>query len=230
MSDSSADRLAALAPQTGAEFAPLLRRAVGLDPACLARLRIGADAVRLLIRLPFNVLVGRSLEAAAPGGTLGHRPTVDVTLNAGQLLDWIDGTRPDAPPSRDADWRGAAPPDSGWHRIETVPDAVVRDLVRTGALTLKQAAEREALPGAQPRAEVADVLLDSIVLTASDETTGARAEVSLRALSALTRMGFLPRGSHVAVDIAGGWTRLAAAYGSVFAEPAGAAGLGLLRA
>jgi hypothetical protein len=40
-------------------------------------------------------------------------------------------------------------------------------------------------------------------------------------VSALTRMGFLPRGSHAAVDIAGRWLRVAAEYGSVFAERGG---------
>jgi hypothetical protein len=107
----------------------------------------------------------------------------------------------------------------------------VRDLVRAGALTLKQAADREGIPAGQPRAEVADALLDSIVLTVTtDDHAGPAltAEVNLRALSALTRMGFVARDSHVAVDVAGRWTRVAAAYGSVFLERAGA-GLGVLR-
>jgi hypothetical protein len=34
-------------------------------------------------------------------------------------------------------------------------------------------------------------------------------------------MGFLPRGSHVAVDTSGRWTRVAAEYGSVYAERPG---------
>jgi hypothetical protein len=95
----------------------------------------------------------------------------------------------------------------------------VRPLVRAGALTLKEAADREGLPGAQPRAEVADAVLDSVVLTV--EEGNARAEVTLRALSALTRMGFLPRGGAVHVDVAGRWIRLAAPYGSVYLERPG---------
>jgi hypothetical protein len=39
-------------------------------------------------------------------------------------------------------------------------------------------------------------------------------------------MGFLPRGSHAAVDVSGRWIRVAAAYGSVYAERPGT-GLGL---
>jgi hypothetical protein len=105
-----------------------------------------------------------------------------------------------------------------------VPDEVVRGLVRSGAQALKQAAEREGVPNAQPRAEVADALLDSVVLTVEDG--GQSVQLTLRTLSALTRMGFLPRDSHIAVDVAGRWTRIAAAYGSVYAERPGS-GLGL---
>jgi hypothetical protein len=76
------------------------------------------------------------------------------------------------------------------------------------------------VPGAQPRAEVADALLDAVVLTATDDA-GTRAEVTLRAVSALTRMGFLPRGGAAHVDVAGRWVRLAAEYGSVFLERPG---------
>lgn len=197
-----------------AELAPLLRRAVRLDPATLARIRQDPDRTTALVRLPFGVLAARTVERQASGAAL------DRTYRAEDLLAWVDGERPDVPAPRDADWRGGVPPASGWQRIDTVPDTDVRPLVRSGALTLKQAAEREGVPGAQPRAAVADALLDSVVLTVSD---GPRSvPVTLRTLSALTRLGFLPRGSHLAVDVAGRWIRVAAAYGSVFAERPGA--------
>jgi len=94
--------------------------------------------------------------------------------------------------------------------------------VRTGALTLKEMAAREGVPGAQPRADVADVLLDTIVLTVTaDDDPSLTAEVTLRALSALTRMGFLARGSHANVDRSGRWVRVAASYGSVYLEGPG---------
>ena len=124
------------------------------------------------------------------------------------------------PPARDEMWRSGRPPSSGWRRIETVPDGVVRGLVRSGALALKEAAQREGVPGAQPRAEVADALLDSVVITASDDD-GRSAEVTLRALSALTRMGFLPRGGDTHIDVAGRWVRVVAQYGSVYLERPG---------
>jgi hypothetical protein len=193
------------------ELAPLLRRAATLDGRTLARLRSSGHAVALLVRLPFGVLVSRTLPV--------EQAALDVTVRAAELAAWLDGEAADEPVARDAEWRGGSPPAAGWQRLDTVPDEVVRPLVRAGALTLKEAAEREGLPGAQPRAEVADAVLDSVVLTV--EEGNARAEVTLRALSALTRMGFLPRGGAVHVDVAGRWIRLAAAYGSVYLERPG---------
>ena len=113
--------------------------------------------------------------------------------------------------------------------------------MRQGALALREAAEREGVPGAQPRAEVADALLDGVVLTvtaddengtdgtdgATERPGGRRAEVTLRALSALTRMGFLRKDGHAHIDVSGRWIRVVGEYGTVFLERPGA-GLTLL--
>jgi hypothetical protein len=201
-----------------ADLAPALRRAVALDPRCLARLRLIGPAATALVRLPFGVLVSRTVDA-------DERPEpLDLTARATELLTWIDDDG-DPPDARDIEWRSGLPPATGWRRVETVPDTVLRPLVRSGALALKDAAEREGVPGAQPRAEVADALLDSVVLTATDGP--AEAEVTLRTVSALTRMGFLPKGGSAHVDVAGRWIRLAAEYGTVYLERPGQT-LGLL--
>lgn len=144
-----------------------------------------------------------------------------MATRARDVLDWLDGITDESPPARDAEWRTSVPPGGGWVGIESVPDHVLRPLVRKGALALKDAAAREGVPGAQPRAEVADALLDSTVLTVSDDDRSA--EVTLRAVSALTRMGFLPRGGRARVDVAGRWIRLVAEYGTVYLERPGAA-------
>ena len=199
-----------------AELAPVLRRGVDLDPNTLARLRVNDATAAVLARLPFGVLVARTIAIPDTGAQ------IDSTVRAGELLAWLDGSRTDVPESRDADWRGSVPPTTGWRRLESVPDSAVRDVVRTGALALKDAAAREGVPGAQPRAEVADALLDSVVLTVSaDDDPAATAQLTLRTLSALTRMGFVARGSQVHVDRSGRWLRVAAAYGTVYAETAG---------
>lgn len=195
-----------------AELAPVLQRVAAVDPASLARVRVGEGRVAVLVRLPFNVLVARSVTIA---GEVAE-PT-DVTVRTDELLAWLDGHRADPPAPHDADWRWGSPPVTGWRRVDTVPGDVVRDLVRKGAQALDDAG-----PG-EHRQHIADALLDSVVLTVASDDATTHAEVSLRTLSALTRMGFLPPDSHVAVDVAGRWTRVAAAYGSVYAERAGAA-------
>jgi hypothetical protein len=208
--------LAALTRGDLVEIAPVLRRATSLDPWGLARVRASEHQVSGLVRLPFGVLVARTLAVERDS------QAVDATVGAAELLAWLDDPEAVLPAARDAEWRTSLPPTRGWQRIDTVPDEVVRGLVAAGARALRDAAEREGVPGAQPRAEVTDALLDSVVLTVSATAGGPGTPVELRALSALTRMGFLPRGSHVAVDIAGRWTRLAAEYGSVYAERPGA--------
>lgn len=206
-----------LAPAQLLELAPAARRAVALEARSVVRLRIDDGVASALIRLPFGVLVGRRVE-------IGEQVAgVDTTLRAVDFLQWLDGQRDQMPPAVDAMWRWPVPPTDGWQRVETVPDSAIRPLVRSGALTLKEAAEREGVPGAQPRAEVADALLDSVVLTV-DSDDGAHAEVTLRVLSALTRMGFLARDSSAHVDVNGRWTRVVAVYGSVFTECGGLGG------
>ncbi|SHH02653.1 hypothetical protein SAMN05443575_3126 [Jatrophihabitans endophyticus] len=192
-----------------ADIAPALRRAVSLDPRSLVRLRLGDERAVALVRLPFDVLVARTVPAR-------RRDPIDVTVGVGAVLAWLDDETGTPPAPCDEQWHSARPPDHGWRRIETVPDHDLRPLVQGGARTLREAAEREGVPGAQPRAEVADALLDSVVLTVSDGERSA--EVTLRALSALVRMAFLPRGGRVHVDVAGRWVRVVAEYGTVFLE------------
>jgi hypothetical protein len=200
------------------ELAPVLRRAIALDPRSLARIKLTGEAAMVLVRLPFGVLVSRTVRTA----TTRDEP-VDVAVRAEAALAWLDDeASPQAPPppAENAAWRTGLPPDSGWRRLDTVPDDVVRGLVRRGAQALKDAAERAGVPGAQPRAEVADALLDTVVLTVNDED-GRQAEVTLRTLGAVTRMGFLPRGGSAHVDVSGRWIRVVAEYGSVYLERAG---------
>lgn len=205
-----------------AELTPLLRRTADLDPGGVVRLRTGGNAAGLLVWLPFSVLAGRTV--AAPGIV-----DADITVRGADLLSWLDAANAAGaasaarPVRRDDRWRSSSPPDVGWQRVDTIPDGVIRALVRTGALALKDAAAREGVPGAQPRAAVADALLDAIVLTVTaDERPTLPAQITLRGLSALTRLGFVARDSAVHVDRSGRWLRLTATYGSIYlTEPGG---------
>jgi hypothetical protein len=210
--------IADLPTEALSELAPMLRRAVGLDRASVARLRVAPTTVTGWVRLPFDVLVGRTVTRAGPAPS--PRRAADVTASAVELLAWIDKDTDIPPPPRDADWRGGTPPTDGWARVDLVPDGVIRGLVRKGALALKEAAAREGVPGAQPRAETTRALLDAVVLTVTGPS-GARVDVTLRLISAVTRMGFMPRGSDVAIDLAGRWQRVTAQYGSGYAERPG---------
>ena len=203
------------------EVEPLLRRMADLDPAVLVRLRRQGEVLTALVRTPFGVLAARSVHTTPVDEPL------DVAVAAADLLAWLaDGAG--VPARRDAEWRAALPPQTGWQRVDQVPDEVIRGLVRSGALALKEAAEREGVPNAQPRAEVADALLDSVVLTVTSEADTAGVAITLRVLSALTRLGFLARDSHALVDRSGRWARVAAAYGTVYLETA-PSGLSLVR-
>jgi hypothetical protein len=217
------------------ELVPLLRRAVAVDAKSLVRIRVRADSASAFILLPFAVLAGRRI-----AGEFASQ--LDGAFGSAELLEWLDHDPKSAKPglalmpmqtpvpmpmpaSQDAQWRSALPPERGWRRVETVPDDVIRTLVRAGARTLRQAAEREGVPGGQARAEVGEVLLDTVVLTAESDTDHVM--INLRLVSALTRMGFMARDSHIAIDVGGRWVRVAAAYGSVYAERPGL-GLGLI--
>jgi hypothetical protein len=209
-----------------AEVAPVARRAVALDANAIVRLRAAASSaarvspaadttssVSLFVTLPFKVLVSRTVPVDA------QLAPADITIAGADLLEWLERGGPEPAP-RDAQWRGALPPQTGWRRLEVVPDDVIRPLIRAGALALKEAAAREGVPGAEPRAEVSDALLDSIVLTVSDDA-GHSAGIALRTVSSLVRMGFVPRGSAVSVDVSGRWTRLGGEFGSAYFESPG---------
>ncbi|SOD72835.1 hypothetical protein SAMN05892883_2164 [Jatrophihabitans sp. GAS493] len=217
-----------------AELAPMLRRAVSLNAGVNVRLQGRGNQLRALIWLPFDILVGRTVSVGASNA--GAAPEFDLTVGASELLDRLDAATDSVPgfsadeaisllPNRDAQWRAAAPPREGWRRVESVPGAVVRSLVAAGARALADAADREGIPGGQPRAEVTEALLDSVVLTLEENpttgqgaTTALTAEVTLRMITAVTRMGFLPDDAQVAVDICGRWTRVTAPFGNSYRE------------
>jgi len=187
------------------DFAPLVERAAAIDVATLVRLsgqdgRIGAYA-----RLPYDVIASATIEAAGCG-------RFDTTFLAADLLRWIDDGGP-RPPRQDVRWLSPLPPRDGWLRVETVPGAVVRELVSSGA----------SLARAAPTTVAHKSLLGSVVLTASSGQR--RVDVPLAALSALTKMGFLPRDSYAAIDVAPGWLRVAATYGSSYLATASALGI-----
>jgi len=178
------------------DFAPMAERAVSDDAAAMMRFRAGGGHLAGFVRLPFDVLAGRTV-------VFGRPDSFDLTVAAADFLLWIDGGGPE-PARRDAHWLSALPPRAGWERVESVPDGVIRDLIRASSEVAQRASTRSEQ----------ESLLASTVLSAS--SASRTVEVPLGPLTALTRMGFLPRGTSVGVDVRGAWTRLAAKYGSTF--------------
>ncbi len=187
-----------------ADLGSFLGRLVALDPSAVVRLRSGAARVTAYARLPFGVLVSRTVA--------GDADPADVTVGAGDLLTALDrGGRPAAlawPRRRDVEWRAALPPVDGWVRLDSVPGDVVLRLVRAGRDALR------AVP-AGAAAAAGESLLDHESLRVTG--AGRTAALPLRVLGSLTRMGFLGDGGEpVVVSVAAGWTRLAGAYGSAY--------------
>jgi hypothetical protein len=206
-------------PAEGGDLAAFLGRAVTLDRTALVRLREASGRVAAHVRLPFGVPVSRTIAADVQ--------PADVTVGAADLLATLDpppaGGAVALPRSRDAEWRAALPPATGWERLDEVPVAVVRSLVSAGAQALR------AVP-AGAAAGAGESLLDheSLTVSGADRTV----VVPLRVLTALSRMGFLgdgspagPAGGVVVVSVASGWVRLAGPYGSAYQHSAPALGL-----
>lgn len=199
-------------PAEQGDLASFLGRAAGLDPAAVVRLRGGGDRVTAFVRLPFGVLVSRTVAGTAE--------PADVTVGAADLLASLEAGGPVGwPARRDVEFRAALPPAAGWSALDSVPGDVIRALVRAGRDALR------AVP-AGSAAAAGESLLDHESLTVSG--AGRTAVLPLRVVSALTRMGFLggdPATDVVVVSATGGWTRLAAAYGSAYQHAVPSLGL-----
>jgi hypothetical protein len=228
-----------------AGLAALLRRAVGLEAAAVTRVRFGPDTVSALVRLPFDVLVGRSVtRSLAPAAANGSEAMTsdfvsDATVSVRELLDWLDDPSAGFPAPQERAWRGSVPPISGWHPVEVIPAAAVREVVAQAAKTLRETSNPlggadQGAHSARANSATVEALLDSVVLRVIPDgvgPTGTAAEtieIALRPLSAMNRMGFLLDRGQVRVDLSGRWVRLATEYGSAYVERRGL-GLTMLR-
>lgn len=187
------------------DLVPMLERLRRLDADTVVRLSIEPELVRALAPVPVGVLVGRTVRM--PGGA---EVPGDVTVGAAALADLLVAREPDdpspvqLPPRRDVDWHHTTPPRAGWTRVAELADDQVRAAVRAAATAVKAA----------PMAAAAELAMDATAFPNAE--IGAVAHLDRRGPSALVKLGFLPRGGVTAVDTAGRWTRLVAAFGSVY--------------
>jgi hypothetical protein len=196
-----------------------LARLTRLDPRAFVRLKSAGEHVALWARLPWSVLVTRTVEGAGPD---------DATVSATDLLAEL-GRGGDALPARhDQQWRWPLPP-SGARVVETVPTGDVLRIAAAAAGTLRTASTEGVGGRAVGQRALRDALLDHVAIVVTDEE--ARIEVPQRLIQAVVRMGFLGRSApttgevvpvqvgEVRVQAAGRWVGLAAPYGAAWLLP-----------
>jgi hypothetical protein len=195
---------AAVAGLALAEVGPFLARLARLDPDALVRLRpAGAGAVTLWGRVPWEVLVARTVGGAVDG---------DLTVPAAALLDRLSAGRDGLPGRRDGDWRWPLPAAPGT-AVETVPAA---DLVRLGAAA---AETLRASHGRVGERVLRDALLDHVAI-AVDSGSGPPVQVRQRLVQAVLRMGFVTteQSGETTIRVARNWVCLAAEHGEAWLQ------------
>ncbi|NKY30814.1 hypothetical protein HGB38_32080 [Nocardia gamkensis] len=197
-------------PAERENLATFLSRAVRLDPAAVVRLRRrGEKYVAAWVATGFEALAMRTVVAE-----LG---VDDVTVGADLVLAGSASGGPiDLGFSMDSAWRGALPPTDGFAHVDDVPARTLVELAEQGAQLAKEHSSGHGPPAS---------LLDQAVLTVSG--AGARVQVPMRVVFALTAMDFIPHSGEkadarriptaeiVRVRATRTWLRLDARYGSV---------------
>ena len=184
-------------------------RAVRMDGQALVRLRNSPfrpehpehpePRLQLWATTPFDALVTRSVS--------GSVDPPDSTVHAANLLPGIAVARSsevDPGPVVDPLWHTQLPPLAGWSLVDTVPAAVIADLIATGT--------ESARDTVSPAGGTANSLLDAPVLTVSG--AGYSVVVPMRCLFALSGMGFAGD-SDVRIFATDAWLRLDARFGAV---------------
>ncbi|WHU45064.1 hypothetical protein QNM97_13475 [Gordonia sp. L191] len=198
-----------------------LGRAHKLDDAAVVRLAVRGDGlIGLWSHTGFDVLVTRAVF-----GRMAPKDLVaDVTSLRAALSGATPGTPIDPGMPFDSAWRGALPLLTGFRHVDDVPARTVVGLVRDGA---RVAREEGSAHGP------ATGVLDQDVLEVTSTDGGLRAAVSLRALFALTGMGFVrdAQGRAITEDsdveaidadepirirMSAAWIRIDARFGAVY--------------
>ncbi|MGB2570262.1 hypothetical protein ACPFP2_17670 [Micromonospora citrea] len=195
-----------------ADAGAFLSRLVRFDPAVVVRLRPvdGAGRTALWARLPWDVLVARTVAGRAPG---------DVTVAAADLLARLESADGALPTRRDERWRWPLPP-AASRRVEALPAGELRRIAEAAAGTLRSATTHGVGGRAVGQRMLRDALLDHVAVTVTpDDAPGEPVEVSQRLVQALVRMGFLGPADapgEVQVRVAGRWVGLVGPYGAAW--------------
>lgn len=189
-----------------------LARLVRLDPAALVRLRVAGQGCALWGRVPWGVLVSRTVAISSVGTAV----TDDLTVRA---ADWLAAGGGDVSGLERLDARWRTPLPGGAVRVlETVPSSVLRGLGEAAARTLRETEAGGVGGRAVGARALRDALLDHVaIVVTTDEGPGGgalRIDVPQRLVQAVVRMGFLGAGDDPARVIhSGGWIGVAAPFG-----------------
>jgi hypothetical protein len=199
-----------------ADAGAFLARLTRLDPAAVVRLRSAGPAGRttLWARLPWTVLVSRTVAGAGPG---------DATVSAAALLAELERGGTGLPPRRDPDWQWPLPGSTG-ELVETMAGVDVRRIAAAAAGTLRSASDHGVAGRAVGQRVVREALLDHVAVVVTGSASagpGGRIEVSQRLVQAVVRMGFLGpveaiESDLVQVRITGRWISLSAPFGAAW--------------
>lgn len=198
---------------------PFLARLTRLDPRAVVRLKSDGERVTLWGRLPWSVLVARSVPGTGPE---------DATVSAADLLAELERGGEALPERRDQQWRWPLPP-AGARVVETVPAAQIHRIAAAAAGTLRTASTEGVGGRAVGQRALRDALLDHVAILVTTEES--QVEVPQRLIQAVVRMGFIGRSAptagevvpvnigEVRIQAVGRWVGLAAPYGVAWLLP-----------
>ncbi|RPA12648.1 hypothetical protein [Gordonia sp. OPL2] len=208
-------------PGDRSDAVAFLGRALRLDDTAVVRIAARPDGlIGFWTTTGFDVLAGRSVFGAMrPDDVVADAATLRTTLAAAE-----PGRPVDPGFGLDSAWRGALPATTGFTQLDDVPARTVVELSRGGATLARNEGSAHG---------PATGLLDQDVLDVSSESGDQRASVTMRALFALTAMGFIrdadgheitetspiekiAADEPVRIRVSGAWIRVDARYGSVF--------------
>jgi len=211
-----------------ADVEAFLARLVRLDPQALVRVHTADDRTVLWSRVPWDVLVSRTVVGSSRSGgtaTDNAAATDNLAATEGDLVvraaDWLAATSTvtdlRAIARAGSAWRSPLPP-AGREVVEELPADVVRGLGVAAADTLRTAETQGVGGRAVGSRAVRDALLDHVAIVVS--AGEAQVEIPQRLVQAVVRMGFAAADEPVRVLRGGPWIGLAAAYGTAWWRPA----------
>lgn len=202
------------------DTAAFLARAARIDDSGVLRLKQRGDGrVGLWVRTGFDILVSRSVFGSLdPGDVVADAGAMSASLQRGDDPVELGSALPAA-------WRGALPGSDGFAHLDDIPARELMMLARQGAHIAREESG--------PLGAAGSLLDQEVISVTADEVPGESGAIAMRAVFALTGMGFVrdARGHEISEDspisaiaaeepirvrLSPSWIRLDARFGSVY--------------